>query len=283
MAASHGSTARERAEQAATHVLTVWQSGTLPALIAQSFLAAKSDAPCARWSLGNRVLMLCQGTHDARGFQQWKEAGRHVRKGAKAIAILGPCFVKRTGKDAQGQDTESAALVGFRAIPVFRFEDTEGNPLASADYAPATLPPLSEVAARIGVQVSYCPLLGDFLGRYMPSRKAIELCTHEPATWFHELAHAVDDYLGSMKRAGRKSDAAYKDGEVVAEFCAAALCHLFGIAYEHNAKRYIESYRKDAAKAVQRLFARIDAVLSFILNTEQAASIAQAEPVAMAA
>jgi antirestriction protein ArdC len=104
------------------------------------------------------------------------------------------------------------------------------------------------------------------MGRYIPRDKAIELCTHEPSTWFHELAHAVDDYFGTLT-ANRKDSAAYKDGEVVAEFTAAALCHLYGIAYEHNALRYIEHYRKDAAKAVNRLFARIEAVLSFILET----------------
>ncbi len=279
MAASNGSTARERAEQAAQNVLRVWESGELPSLIAKSFLAATSAAPCSKWSLGNRILMLVQGTCDARGFNQWKEAGRHVSKGSHAIYILGPCLVTR--EDSEGNETR--ALVGFRGIPVFRFEDTEGEPLASSDYTPDALPPLQDVAARIGVKVSYCPLLGDFLGRYMPGRKAIELCTHEASTWFHELAHAVDDYLGSMKRANTRADAAYKDGEVVAEFTAAALCSLYGIAYEHNALRYIEGYRKDAAKAVTRLFARIEAVLTFMLSNETSEATTEAEVVAVAA
>jgi hypothetical protein len=244
MATRKGSSARERAEQATRHVLTVWESGKLPDLIAKSWLAAKGDAPCSKWSLGNRIAMLAQGTHDARGFQQWKEAGRNVRKGAKAIYILGPCFVKR---DKEAADSE-LALIGFRGIPVFRVQDTEGQPLAES---------------------SYTPMLGDFLGRYIPKHKQIELCTHETATWFHELAHAVDDYFGSLK-IKRKDDAGYKDGEVVAEFTAAALCTLYGIAYEHNALRYIEHYRKDAAKAVNRLFARIEAVLTYILETEAA-------------
>jgi hypothetical protein len=264
MAVRDGITARERANNAAQSVLRVWESGQLPALLAQSVLAAKTDLPCAKWSLGNRLLMLVQGTADARGFQQWKEAGRNVRKGSKAIYILGPVLVKR---DKENPDS-GLALIGFRGIPVFRFEDTEGEALATSSYAPEALPPLQTVAERIGVQVSYCPALADFMGRYIPKHKAIELCTHDTATWFHELAHAVDDYLGSMKRAKRKDEAAYKDGEVVAEFCAAALCKLYGIAYEHNALRYIQHYRQDAAKAVTRLLARIEAVLSFILEAE---------------
>jgi antirestriction protein ArdC len=285
MAEHKSSNARQRAEQAAQNVLTVWEGGNLPELIATSWLAAKADTPSAKWSLGNRVAMIAQGTQDARGFNQWKEVGRKVRKGAKAIYILGPCFVKRSKEtaskaDASGKETAAKdselALVGFRGVPVFRFEDTEGEPLQASEYTPEALPPLQEVAERIGVQVSYSPKLANFLGRYIPQGKLIELCTHDAATWFHELAHAVDDYLGSMKRARTKQDAAYKDGEVVAEFTAAALCHLYGIRYEHNALRYISHYRKDAAKAVNRLFARIEAVLGFILETETADTEAQA-------
>jgi antirestriction protein ArdC len=279
MATRNGTSAREKAEQAARHVLTVWESGNLPGLIAKSYLAAKDEnVPCAKWSMGNRVLMLVQGTADARGFNQWKEAGRNVRKGAKAIYILGPCLAKRDKEDPESP----SVLVGFRAIPVFRLEDTEGQPLEVSDYAPEAMPPLTTVAERIGVKVNYSPLLGDYLGRYIPKHKQIELCTHEPATWFHELAHAVDDYLGTMKPAKRKDDGAYRDSEVVAEFSAAALCHLFGIQYEHNALKYIQHYRKDAAKAVTRLFARIDAVLTFILSADAQAP-AETETAAIAA
>lgn len=280
MATRDGITARERANNAAQTVLRVWESGELPALIAQSVLASKTDLPCAKWSLGNRLLMLVQGTADARGFRQWKDAARNVRKGSKAIYILGPVLVKRDKENPKSE----LALIGFRGIPVFRFEDTEGEPLETSDYAPEALPPLQTVAQRIGVQVSYCPALADFMGRYIPKHKAIELCTHDSATWFHELSHAVDDYLGSMKRAKRKDEAAYKDGEVVAEFCAAALCKLYGIDYEHNALKYIKHYRQDAAKAVTRLFARIEAVLSFILESESAqAEAAEVVSVAVAA
>ncbi|MBK8205169.1 MAG: M48 family peptidase [Planctomycetes bacterium] len=276
MATRDGITARERANMAAQSVLRVWESGQLPGLIAQSVLASKADLPCAKWSLGNRLLMLVQGTADARGFQQWKEVERNVRKGSKAIYILGPVLVKRDKADPASE----LALIGFRGIPVFRFEDTEGQPLEVSSYTPEALPPLQEVAQRIGVQVSYTPALADFMGRYLPGRKAIELCTHDSATWFHELSHAVDDYLGSMKRAKSKSDAAYKDGEVVAEFCAAALAKLYGIEYEHNALRYIERYRQDAAKAVTRLLSRIEAVLAFILESE---AVTETMPAAIAA
>ena len=52
--------------------------------------------PCDRWSFTNKILMLIQGTADARGYRQWQEAGRHVKKGAHAIHILAPRLVTVT-------------------------------------------------------------------------------------------------------------------------------------------------------------------------------------------
>jgi hypothetical protein len=34
--------------------------------------------------------MFFVGTRDARGWTQWKEAGRHIKKGSKAFTILAP-------------------------------------------------------------------------------------------------------------------------------------------------------------------------------------------------
>lgn len=261
-------TARERATSAANAVLLVWRNGQLPDLLAQSVLQASTGRPCATWSLGNRVLMLAQGTTDARGYKQWQAVGRHVSKGARSICILGPVLRKREGVNAQGEPTESAYCAGFRGIPVFRIEDTEGEPVETSDYAPDALPPLQEVAARIGARVSYSPALIASLGQFRPESNRIELFSHDTATWFHELAHAVDSYNGTLTRGKRKDDSGYRDSEVVAEFTAATLCKLYGIEYDHNALKYIQHFRADAPKAVYRLFARIEAVLTFILETE---------------
>ena len=48
-----------------------------------------SGKPSDRWSFFNRLIML-MNTEDARGFRQWKQVGRHVKKGAKAFYILAP-------------------------------------------------------------------------------------------------------------------------------------------------------------------------------------------------
>ena len=74
--------------------------------------ATVESKPSENWSATNQRLMLCAGTEDARGYQQWRKAGRQVRKGSKAIRI----FVPRKRKD----DT-----VYFHMACVFAFEDTD--------------------------------------------------------------------------------------------------------------------------------------------------------------
>src|SRR3954462_8564976 len=73
---------REQAEEALQSILSLFESGELPSKIAQTVIARhEGEAPMATWSLPNQLLVLLAGSADARGFRQWKEVGRHVRKG----------------------------------------------------------------------------------------------------------------------------------------------------------------------------------------------------------
>jgi hypothetical protein len=58
------------------------------------------------------VLAIAHGTRDARSFIDWRKAGRKVRKGAKAVYLW---------KQSNGS---------FSPMPVFRYEDTEGDEVA---------------------------------------------------------------------------------------------------------------------------------------------------------
>src|SRR5436309_43588 len=79
----------EAAEDALTEIVALFESGNLPESIAQTTIQRLADdCPSARWSLGNQLLALLAGTSDARGYKQWAEVGRHVKKGARAFRIL---------------------------------------------------------------------------------------------------------------------------------------------------------------------------------------------------
>ena len=126
----------------------------LPKALAPAFIHRKSDTPCRKWSFYNQLLVALAQTSDARGFKQWKEAGRKVKKGSKALWILGPCLKTIKDKDDDGDEKAKQILIGFRSIPVFRVEDTEGEALPKDEYADWIKElPLIEVAESWNIHV----------------------------------------------------------------------------------------------------------------------------------
>src|SRR5687768_12084359 len=105
---------RERADAVLSEILTMFESGAFPDAIAQTrIVRMRHDRPLCQWSLGNQLLAFVHGTADARGFRQWEAVGRHVRKGARAFYILGPCTVKRRELDETGEQVERMIVTGF--------------------------------------------------------------------------------------------------------------------------------------------------------------------------
>ena len=129
-------------------IVDLFKFGNVPKALAVATIPPQAGIPSAKWSWSNRLLQFLADTSDARGYRQWQQAGRQVKKGSKAFAILGPKTVKRTETDENGRQSERVAVVGFFTIPVFRAEDTDGEPLP---YEPASPPPLADVAERLGL------------------------------------------------------------------------------------------------------------------------------------
>lgn len=252
----------DRAEQAISKLTRMFESGDLPEAIAETVIRRKqSDAPSATWSLGNQLLMLLSGTTDARGFRQWDKAGRKVEKGAKALYILGPLTKKITEEDG----SERVIIYGFKGVPVFRLEDTAGEEIEPVDYTPMEMPPLWDVAEKLGLsQVEYGPYVGGFLGYYHPSEDRIFLVTHDVSTFFHELAHAAHNRVEKLRGGQVARD------EIIAETVAAVLSLMYG--YEGHIPKsynYIERYTKDAkdpARAIMQVLGTVQKVLDVILN-----------------
>lgn len=228
-----------------------------------------ANIPSARWSLLNRTLMFLGGTADARGYQQWNKSKRRVIKGAKAIHILVP-YMRKVDR----ANEEQMAIKGFGLMPVFKFEDTEGEPLA---YQQIELPelPLKERAEAWGINVKAVPGNFMFCGYFNSRKKEIGLATPEEKTFFHELAHAAHErYLGAPLKG--EQDAIQ---EIVAELSAAALCRLVGKTHSDslgNSYLYIERYAKDIQLTVHAACTKVltdtEKVLALILGNDLKAS-----------
>jgi len=246
-------------------IVARFENGDIPEAIAYS-LFPTPDIPSSRWSLLNRVILFLTGTVDARGIRQWNKAGRKVKKGSKAIYILVPRMVKKETDEGEEKDV----LIGFMCRPVFRVEDTEGEPL---DYEPPKVPdnlPLMDKAMEWGISVEALPGNRRYFGCYSPEDKSITIATNEETVFFHELAHAAHDrVIGGLKRTQDWKQ------EIVAELSAAVLCCLVGKTSRTlgNSHRYIEGYAKKAGiSTVQgclKVLSDVEKVLKLILEPTQ--------------
>ena len=223
------------------------------------------DIPSANWSLLNRTIMFLAGTEDARGYRQWQQASRYVKKGSKAFHILVPCLYKR--KNEEGEETEF--LKGFKGTPVFRYEDTDGEPL---DYKQIELPklPLIERAEEWGIAVKAVPGNYRYCGYYSQDRQEIGLATKEECVFFHELAHCGHEKLKGRLKAGQDPLQ-----EITAELASQALCRLIGKSGDRhlgNSYRYIERYAQkiklSPLSACTRVLGEVEQVLNLILDTK---------------
>ena len=249
-------------------LMEMFRTQSFPEAIAFTIIHGDSTSkPSSHWSLGNRILMLVSGTRDARGYRQWETVGRQVKKGAKAIAIFAP--LTKTVEDKTTSQNRTIIL-GFRPIPVFRIEDTEGEPIpGEIASTPATYPPFYEVAERMGIEVRWSPIDENAYGYFSVLNNSITLHSQDSFIYFHELAHAVHNTFVNLNTID------INRAEIVADVTAAVLCQLQGICgYQAQTYEYVSKYCRDKAPkavlaAVMGALADIEQVVNKIIEVAQ--------------
>ena len=249
----------------------VFQTQNFPESLSYTIIRkneADTPVPFDSYSLMNKLIAIfVGGTYDCRGYKQWQQVGRHVKKGAKSFKIIAP-LMRKTKKTnpSTGVEEETVVVYGFRAVSVFADHQTEAdNPdndkLTQFSYEPDPdkLPYFLNVAEAMGLTVRWQPLGNQgALGWYRPSDKSITMTSYDFLNFFHELAHAVHDTIEPLL--GVPDDKA----EAVAETSAAVLCAMLGIEAYHQQKSYdyIACYCKD--KTPQGVLAKISSVLGIV-------------------
>jgi len=244
-------------------IVSAFESGNLPEAVAVASFPIP-DTPSTQWSFTNRTIQFISGTADARGYRQWKAVNRHVKKGAKAVYILVPCFRKQKDKEAE---EEQQVLTFFKAMPVFRVEDTEGEPL---DYQNIELPelPLIQRAYDWGINVKAVPGNYRYYGYFSLARKEIVLATPSEKTFFHEISHTADYLIKGDLKPGQDPFQ-----EITAELSAQALSRIAGKSINDttgNSFRYIKHYaqkvKMSPEKACLRVLSDCEKILNLILH-----------------
>lgn len=258
-------------DDAVTNILEMFKEQNFPQQLSITIIRKSKDEPAIpsdHWSILNRMLMVMVGrTLDARTYKQWQTAERQVKKGAKSFPIIAPITKKVTDEDT---GEEKVKLIGFRAMPVFPVELTEGKPLPAFDYTPTTIPlstqKLTKVIEKLGGTVRWAPIRGHALGFYRPSDKSITLSSPEFITFAHEATHFVHDTVENILLVDQKK------AEIIAELGASVLCEIVGEhGYEQQSYQYIKSYCRDkepkaVLSAINSVLTTVEKIINIIIS-----------------
>jgi antirestriction protein ArdC len=257
-------------EEAVKSLIKIFESQTFPEQIALTIIRRREDdplikMPCQKYSLGNRLIMAYIGKTELCGtYRQWQEVGRQVRKGCRAFGIYAPLTKTVTDKDETGKETVKTVLYGFKPIPVFPVESTDGEPLEKYDYKPEVLPPFYDICEKLGITVYWKPASRPAYGWYSPSTDSITMQSSDWAVFYHEACHSIRERIADTKDIATE--------EIIAELTSAVLMAMNGInSYQKQAYEYIQDYCEDKSpdKVLQVIFKSLNAVeevVNIVLN-----------------
>lgn len=242
------------------------------------------------YSLNNQLLIYSQRQDATQvgGFNKWKELGRSVNKGEKAIWIQAPMVVRR--KKTDSPDEEETRVIGFKPVPVYDVSQTSGKELPAAplviqhEHGEAPAGMVDDLRTQVeahGYRLVYEDLGADPTaknGHAAPDSKTVAINSNRsPAqqalTLAHELAHIE---LGHTERMHEYHHGGQRPTmEVEAESVAYVIARRYG--YQPSKPfTYIDGWAKGNPALVKSTATAVCAasgrILSKILSTKSTES-----------
>ena len=216
------------------------------------------------YSFRNAMLIYLQNPEASyvKGFKAWNELGRYVKKGAKGLAILAPCYRKVEDfkepenkseyQDSEGEKVIKRVISGFKVTYVFDIADTDG----SDEYLPVLVKGLAgnseqeqEIYEKLKVFISTEHPVQEVTGT--ASKGSYNLATgvisvrsdveylQKIKTILHEYAHAIDFAMHP------EEDISRNRRELIAESVAYVVSMRLGLDTSRYSISYIKSWLKD--------------------------------------
>ncbi|MGC2162273.1 MAG: ArdC family protein [Silvibacterium sp.] len=212
------------------------------------------------YSFGNILQIARQRPTATRvaGYSAWKELGRFVKKGEKGIQILAPVVGYRRRKDDAEQETEGKpqpVLIGFRAVYVWDYAQTEGADLPEFNHAISgevggnrdrLLAFLAQQNIALEFNENIAPALGVSYGgkiALLPGQSKAE----EFTTLVHETAHEL------LHKAERRTFTTATVRETEAEAVAFIVGQAVGLEMGTASSDYIQLYKGNAKLLAESL------------------------------
>jgi len=211
------------------------------------------------YSVANMMLAMSQLSQDQLGpiatFKHWKQLGRNVRKGEKAIALYMPIAIKQ--KDEETDEVTSTRMGFMLRRNWFSLAQTDGDDPPPFD-PPAEWSVSRALSALNVTQTPFGLVDGNVQGYAVPTQREVAispLCEQPLRTLFHELAHV--DLHGDEAGLERHGCNLPKDvKEVEAETVSYLVAETLGVKLDDsvNSRGYIQGWMRD--KAAREEFAK---------------------------
>lgn len=239
-------------------------SQLLSEAVSQPGLLLAAYSAFHHYSVGNQVLALIQCKQRSiqpgplSTFKAWKERGRYVRKGEKALTLCMPVTVK--GKDAKSDD---ATFTRFIYRPRwFVLSQTEGQ-----DVEPALPPTWDKATALVALSITETPfeLLDGNTQGYATGRSVSvsPLASLPHKTLFHELGHVTLGHTAEgQTHDGENTPRSLK--EVEAEAVALILCETLELPGAEYCRGYIQDWLRGGEipeRSAQKIFHAADVII----------------------
>ena len=225
------------------------------------------------YSLGNQILALMQCRAHViepgplASFNRWKELGRYVRKGQRALELCMPLKIKcRESDEKRSPDspvpTDGGGEPGCRVIFVFKkhwfvLSQTEGAP-----YEPEPIPAWDKATALKVLNIreeNFAMVNGNVQGYAEAGVAAVAvspIAVMPAKTLFHEIAHVL------LHHAGDHTEKSLT--EVEAECVALICCESLGLPGAEFSRGYVQFWLSGDSipdKSAQRIFHAADLIL----------------------
>jgi hypothetical protein len=223
------------------------------------------------YSLGNQILALIQANRRGitlgpiASFNRWKELGRYVKRGEKAIELCMPVTCQRTVKEEGTDGNEAETEITFKRF-VFRRNWFMLSQTDGAEFQIPAIPAWDRARALHALNVQEIPfemMNGNCQGYAKGRQIAVNPVAQMPAkTTFHELAHIE---LGHTSEAVHDSETLPRNlKEVEAESVALLCLESLGMDGAEYCRGYIQNWLQGSTipeRSAQRIFAAGDKIL----------------------
>jgi len=227
------------------------------------------------YSAGNQLLAMfqCLGRGIAPGpintFVGWKDLGRYVRKGEKAITLCMPVSCKRkSAKDDDADDENPPAHQGTFTRFTFKARWFVLSQTDGAEYRPEPLPGWNEATALAALEITHVPFdlfAGNVQGYALGRQVSVSpIAFAQSRTLFHEIAHVLLGHTGESGRLADDDRTPRSLAEVEAESVALICCESLGLGGAEHSRGYIQQWiRGDSIpeRSAQRIFKAADQIL----------------------